>query len=183
MRRRLLVTALPFVLLASCGPTSSTPASVIAIGQATIDLLAGTGATPPPGLLRAVSAADPTLLPPAQVPPLLDQLTIATNLLNTVSITTPPLQAASTLRRVEGYINTAMAVFGQASGTVSALAPYTALIDAATVGVQIVETFINQQFPAARLAAADPSIARLRALAAAHGMTQAAATRLLGVKA
>jgi len=176
MRRRFLLPALliffaPFVLEA-CAQTGTQTAYQRAIlaAQGAVDMLAGTGNAVPPGLIRAVAAADPALFPATSIPEIMAKLDAANRLLGTLNATTAPAEGADTLRQVEGYINSALLLLGTAAQTSPALAKYALLINAVAIGSQIVEAYVNQQMPTARLAGG-PVLSRMRSIAIERGMT------------
>lgn len=184
MRRLWLIPLL--ILCFSCAPTgtaTSPAARLIGFAQGAVDLLAGTGTATPPGLLRAISAADPTLLPPGQLPELLGKLEAANRLLASLSAVSTPQQTQTVLRQVEGYVNDALMVLAAVSVDVPALAQYQTLIDAVTIAAQIVEQYVNSQTaPTTRLVLTPPQIQALRFAARDRGMTEARAARVMGVK-
>lgn len=188
LRRSILFAPLPFVLLGCANQTgttpasSATPASVIAFAKGAVDTLLGVGNAAPPGLLVAISKADPALLPASLVAGFLPRLSDAETLLAGVSTTTAALTSATTLQSVEGDINDVMSFIGGAAANVPALAPYVLLVDAISVATQIIEQFVNSQFPAQATAALNPRLATQRAGAAKRGMTPELAAARLGVR-
>lgn len=191
MKRRLMLSA-GLLALVGCTQTptptgtaappaapapTNTLAGALPIAINVANLLAGENKAP--GLLQIISLLDPTVIPPAKLPTYQGEAELAQTLLRTISTSTPPLDAATTLQEAEGEWNDALQLLVSVGPSNQALAPYVTQIDMAVIGIQLIETFINATLPAAPAPKAWSKTVQMRTAAHARGMTPEIAVAML----
>lgn len=202
-RRTLLTTSAALLASTACtvppgSPPGTAPtitlSSAAAFGEGILNTLAGGGDPPMPGVLQAIAAAAPNLIPPAVLTTLLKDLSDAASLLANITPDMLPPAGASTLQQVEIYFNDVMAIIVPILPMIPGGAAFVLPVDAAMIAIRLIEQFVNSQIPAvapagavtARIAGLRPNaraqLASATAAAQARGMTPAKAAAQLGVK-
>ena len=159
LSRRAILGAPVAAALTSCGLVALTPAQIVAE--------AGVAAKGLSGALTQLAAVDSTLIPPATLATVQNDLTLAQGAASSLSANLPATNGASTVQTVEGYINAVLNTL--AAPPINGLipAPFNIAVSAVALLVPDLEAFVNQYLPTASAVSPATYAARAQLRAAA----------------
>lgn len=173
MNRRSLLATVPLAILAACssGTTTTTPADIVQEAQTAANGLVG--------MLQALAAAYPTLIPAANLATIESDASTAAAAANTLLANLPATTSAPTVKSVEGYINGILNTL--AGPPINGLipAPFNLAVSAAAFIAPLLEAWVASVIPAAA-ASTQTAATRAKLLAAAPIVSTAQAMQILG---
>jgi hypothetical protein len=163
----------PLVALSGCATQSSTgPASqAVTTAQAISDASAMVAALS--NTVDQIVAAQPTLIPAAQLPQIKSWLATAQDALAKLSSTVSDQQAATTLQQVTQAVESVLGSLNSASALIPP--PYSTVIEAATVILPVISAFVQTALNQINAPAAPVKVGRPAQVAQARLILRAAA--------